>query len=105
MPVDPRTVGTRSCLGYPFENVTKGAGEYDWRGSAGGDLDPPVPEVGEVWELLGVQTGFFDDFSSDVWKEFTGIPLPRPYSASGFVTPFEYIAVKKLGGRNEMRQF
>lgn len=68
---------------------------WDWREGEGDDL-PPIPIPGETWELLGIQTGQFSDKSPEAVKEFTGVPTQRPFFLSGLVTPFEYIAMRKL---------
>jgi hypothetical protein len=89
-----------AILIHPIPPYTKGRdegveGAWDWRIDPDGSVAPPNPRDGEEWELLGVQTGRFEQYASETWKEISGGIDPVPSCASGFYTPFEFIAVKK----------
>lgn len=76
-----------------------GAGEnWDWLVDLWRGTEPaPSATDGETWELMGCETGSFDESSEDVWQEM-GRPLvpSRPYWMWGFATRFEFIAVRKI---------
>lgn len=96
---------------YPLSQDIKGkpSGSWDWRFDFNkfdfetgrpveGIVPPPTPLKGENWEMIGVETGYFEDYTEDVWREMfpSGVLPQRPMGESGFVTRFEYIAVRKL---------
>jgi hypothetical protein len=74
---------------------SSGAEVWDWR-QGEGDEPAPKPVAGQTWELLGVQHGSFNDRSPEAVKAFTGVPTQVPMFLSGFVTPFKYIAMRKV---------
>ena len=69
---------------------------WDWRFEWGGSEPSPTPVEGETWEMMGVETGSFVDYSHDVWREIGGPAVQGSPSRAGFVTRFEFIAVRKI---------
>jgi len=74
---------------------TKPGESWDWRFDWRESESPPVPKDGETWEMMGVETGAFEDYSAEAWKEIGGggrVAAP-PYR-KGFYSRFEFITVK-----------
>jgi hypothetical protein len=77
-------------------------GEFD-------DMEPVDPtlrddefakrEVGEGWELRGVETGGFVGFSEEVMAS-TGLPpmQPGPHGSLSFQTSFRYVKARRIPG-------
>jgi hypothetical protein len=69
---------------------------WDWRFHWGGSEPSPTPVEGETWEMMGVETGSFQEYSKDAWREIGGPAAQGSPSMAGFVTRFEFIAVRKI---------
>jgi hypothetical protein len=94
-------VDLHSLLVKPILSDHKGrepkSGElWDWRFDWEGSKPGPTPSEGETWEMLGVETGCFNSYSGDAWREIGSSVPQSPPCMEGFYTPFEYIAVRKL---------
>lgn len=95
--IDLHSLQVRAILPHHQGGRRSKPGEsWDWRFDWGGSEPSPMPVEGEACEMLGVETGSFDSYSGDAWREI-GSPIPQtPRCMEGFVTRFEYIAVRKL---------
>lgn len=67
---------------------------WDWRFDWAGIEPAPTPVEGEKWEMMGVETGRFDSYSDEAWREIGSPVVPKPPFMEGFYSRFEYIAVK-----------
>jgi len=87
----------RKILWDRYKGVTNYAGHpWDWSIGAGGDEDPPLPVEGQEREMLGIETAQFHLYSPAVWAELRHFdPVASP-PEEGFVTSFEFLAIKKL---------
>ena len=82
-----------------FKNSGRGPkpGEvWDWRFDWGGKLSSPAPVEGETWEMRGVETGSFGSRSEEAMREIGQEDMQLPICLTGFVTYFEFVAVKKI---------
>ncbi|MGO8705437.1 MAG: hypothetical protein ACLQVA_16630 [Candidatus Brocadiia bacterium] len=86
----------------PIDNVPGGRPKpgdfWDWR-TGGEESEPwPMPSEGETWEILGVETGYFDHtYSPEVYKEEPSIGTRKMTMWTyGFYTRFQCIAVRKV---------
>jgi hypothetical protein len=68
---------------------------WDWKFAWHGADPSPEPADGERWEMSGVETGCFNE-DTEAWRQIGRVVPPRPVYLSGFVTNFEYIAVRIL---------
>ena len=69
---------------------------WEWRVNWAGSDPAPRPVEGETWEMMGVETGSFDAYSQDAWREI-GSPTEQMAPWHGrFATRFEFIAVRKI---------
>jgi hypothetical protein len=56
----------------------------------------PEPRDGDVYDLVGIETGYFQTISEEAWEEIGSVAMPTPWYSWGFVTRFEFIALRKL---------
>jgi len=73
---------------------------WDWHFDWKGRVPSPRPELGQTWEMIGVETGAFDHYSDEAWKEFGGPDIGMPYYMHDFWSRFEFIAVKIGNGKS-----
>lgn len=71
----------------------KSTDKWEWKFDWHGPLPSPIEADGEVWELIGVETGGFMDYTEEAWKEIGARGAGRGY---GFLTRFEYIAMRRI---------
>jgi hypothetical protein len=69
---------------------------WDWKYDFHGRTPPPERREGAEWELLGTEMGFFDEYSPEVHQEIRSYLVQSPLYRHGFVSIFQFIAVKKL---------
>ncbi|HEY2413193.1 MAG TPA: hypothetical protein VGI40_13165 [Pirellulaceae bacterium] len=71
------------------------AGEvWDWHFDWKGKMPAPRPELGQTWEMIGVETGAFGSYSKEAREEFGGGYVATPSYMHDFWSRFEFIAVK-----------
>lgn len=85
-----RPVLSRSLGDGPAPGIT-----WDWKVAFDGTQQFPKPSEGETWEILGVESGCFESYSDEAWKEIGIVEQVSP-SKSGFYTRFECIAIRKV---------
>jgi hypothetical protein len=56
--------------------------------------------AGEVWELHGAETGGFEGFSEDVWKEVPGYKVSA-HTPGGFITRFYFARARRISGTTD----
>jgi hypothetical protein len=69
---------------------------WAWMYGFGGKQPAPTPAEGEVWEMMGVETGSFKHYSTEANRQIGWQVKQMPMFLTGFVTNFEFIAVKKI---------
>ena len=74
---------------------SKSAPPWDWRFDKKGTEPSPEPVEGETWEMMGVETGHFQDYSPEVWQEIGGPTNQTPPFQRGLYTRFHFIAMKR----------
>jgi len=82
---------------FPLQKSGRKAGPgetWDWQFRWGGDKSPPIPKDGEKWEMMGVETGAFEDYSAEAWKQIGAPAVATPPFRKGFYSRFEFLAVK-----------
>ena len=73
----------------------KADGQWDWRVDWRGRVPAPSPLEGDVWEVLAVETGSFDSYGPEAWKEIGPPAEQAPPFAEGFRSRLEFIAMKR----------
>jgi hypothetical protein len=71
-------------------------GSWDWKFAMGGKEPVPVPEEGETYEMVGVETCYFDSYPEEVWQVVGSTVPPSPSFRHGFLTRFEFVAMRKI---------
>ena len=66
---------------------------WNWKMYADGNAQPPEPKPRERWEMLGMETGRYENPSPEFWK---AIGDRKAQGRFGFSTRFEFVAIKKL---------
>jgi len=87
--------------GYKGRNGKPGE-SWDWHFDWKGEIPSPRPELGQTWEMVGVETGTFDRYTDDAWKEVGGQYVGMPIYMHDFWSRFEFIAVK-IGNEKKVR--
>jgi hypothetical protein len=77
---------------------------WDWKFDLSGKMSPPKPLDGEEWEMLGIESGFFDWYSAEAAKEIGLATFQSPpFRGCGVCTQFKYIAIRKLTSSSSLK--
>ncbi len=61
---------------------------WDWKYDFAGHTPPPERTEGEVWEMLGVEMGFFDQYSAEAAQKFASTSFNSPVIGRGLFRSF-----------------